>query len=103
MAVINSYAALFEAIREKCRRQRWYGPDMDNPAYIQEKSRAMPGVEITWCDARGKAYTIHPDDDLSRLPIPQKFALPPATSEQVRETERLLGFSLYPFLRELYT
>ena len=58
---------------------------------------------MAWHDARGRTFVIRPDDDLRRLPVPQKFAVPPATPAQVVETKRLLGFELYPFLRELYT
>ncbi|HEY0755295.1 MAG TPA: SMI1/KNR4 family protein [Ktedonobacteraceae bacterium] len=50
-----------------------------------------------------KGISFAPRDNLNKLRIPQKFAFPPATEEQIEETERLLGFPLYPFLRELYT
>lgn len=35
----ENYERLFQRIREKCRQQRWHGPDMDNPFKIVERMR----------------------------------------------------------------
>lgn len=71
----NAYADLIERIREKCRQQRWYGPDLQSPAYIQELSaRYGPKTHFSWLDDQGNSHRINLDTDLSQLPIPQKFA-----------------------------
>lgn len=71
------YEALFEAIRAKCQRERWFGP------YFFSPKRRMHV----------------PDEDPQRA----GFAFPPASEEQVQATEALLGVSLPPLLKALYT
>lgn len=66
---------LVQDIVEKCRRDGWYGP-----ADFRRR-------RVAWA---------HP------LSFEHGFAFPPATPTQLRETERLLGFSLPGLLRALY-
>lgn len=68
---------LCEAIRKRCADRQWYGPEFRGPVW---------------------GYPIAPDD-----PLRTSFAFPPATEEQLRETEGILGFSLPPMLRLLYS
>jgi hypothetical protein len=85
----TTYTALFDHIREKCRRQRWYGPEMRDPAWFG--NRYDPALDH---DGRLRA----------KLNDPQKdgFKYPPATEEQLLATEEALGFPLPPVLRALY-
>lgn len=68
---------LCEAIRKRCADRQWYGPEFRGPAW---------------------GYTIPRDN-----PLRTGFAFPPATEEQLRETEGILGFPLPPMLRTLYS
>lgn len=72
----NSNEALFEAIRAKCRKEQWFGPELLSPTQRESV----------------------PIDDPSRL----DFVFAPATEEQLQATEVRLGFSLPPLLRSLY-
>lgn len=85
----DAYRALCERIREKCRRQQWYGPEMHDPAWFG--NRYDPTMDH---DGRLRA----------RLNDQQKFSFKyaPATEEQLRATEDALGFPLPPVLRSLY-
>lgn len=66
---------LAKKMRTRCQQQGWYGPDdLRREAVEPEKSR------------------LHHD-----------FAFPPATETQLQRTEVLLGFSLPPLLRSLYS
>ena len=99
-------AALFQRMREKCRRRHWYGPDGDDPFEKQRVIReASPDSHAAyyWYDRDGKQFKIDKDTDLSRFPLLDKFAFSPATEEQVSATEQALGFALPELLRELYT
>lgn len=71
----NPYAKLFYLMYKKCQREGWYGPN-------DFKRR-----RVAW--ARPLAFT-------------EGFAFPPATEEQLQESERVLGFPLPPLLRQLY-
>lgn len=73
----NSHDALFEAIRAKCQREQWFGPELLSPAQRENVSTNDP-------NRRG-------------------FVFSPATEEQLQETEARLGFSLPSLLRGLYT
>ena len=67
-----AFTELCHCIREKCRRDGWYGGTLD-------LRHASPG---------------HPQR--------HGFAYPPASEEQLRATEAALGFTLPPVLRALY-
>ena len=73
---MESYQPIFEAIRQHCAAQGWYGAEMWGPE---------------WRNVR--------DDDPRRT----GFEFPPATEAQVQETERRLDLSLPPMLRVCYT
>lgn len=73
----SPYETLFESIRARCQRERWYGPELLHP---ERRTR----VSV---------------DDPSRF----GFAFPPATNEELQATEVELGFSLPPLLRSLYS
>jgi hypothetical protein len=70
-------SSLFEGIRAKCQRERWFGPYFFSP----------------------KRRTQVQDDDPNRV----GFMLPPAGDEQVQATEARLGVSLPPLLKTLYS
>ena len=72
----HSYESLFEAIRARCQREGWYGPELLSPT----NREAVPA------------------NDPNRF----GFVLPPASEEQLQETEAHLGFPLPPLLRALY-
>ena len=72
----DSYEALFEAIRAKCLKEQWFGPELLSPTQRESV----------------------PIDDPNR----SGFVFAPATEEQLHETEIRLGFSLPPLLRSLY-
>jgi SMI1 / KNR4 family (SUKH-1) len=68
-----AFTELCHRIREKCRRDGWYGGTLD----------------------LRQARSDHPQR--------HSFAYPPASEEQLRATETTLGFLLPPVLRALYT
>lgn len=68
----TAVTGLFNRIREKCRRDGWYGGRLD-------LRHARPN---------------HPQR--------HSFAYPPASEEQLRATDTALGFLLPPVLRALY-
>lgn len=68
----TALTGLFDRIREKCRRDSWYGGKLD--------------LRLARSD--------HPQR--------RGFTYPPASEEQLRATEAALGFPLPPFLRALY-
>ncbi len=66
---------MIEAIQEKCQREGWYGP-----ADFKWTKAALVGTpSFRW-----------------------GFVYPPATPEQLQETEQILGFPLPPLLKMLY-
>jgi hypothetical protein len=68
---------LIRAIRQHCAARNWFGVDLRGPEWdtsVVEDDRRKTG-----------------------------FIFPPATKNQLWETEALLGFSLPPTLRSLYT
>lgn len=88
----QGYAALFEAIRQKCQREYWYGPDMQDPDWWEKYDR------------EGRIKNFYPPVRNKPLhPQRQRFAYAPATEAQLRATETHLGFPLPPLLRALYT
>jgi hypothetical protein len=73
---MENYQPIFEAIRQHCAAQGWYGADMMGPEHRHVR-----------------------DDD----PRYSGFAFPPATEAQVHEAEHRLGVSLPPVLHACYT
>ncbi|HZS78621.1 MAG TPA: SMI1/KNR4 family protein [Ktedonobacteraceae bacterium] len=73
---MESYQPIFEAVRQHCAAQGWYGAEMLGPE---------------WRDVR--------DDDPRR----SRFEFPPATEAQVQAREKRLGVALPPVLRACYT
>lgn len=98
--------ALFQRIRAKCRRNHWFGPDMDDPFekqhWVQEADENSQ-VTLYWHDQEGQQHKIDKDTDLSQFPLTNDFAFPPATETDIAITEQALGFTLPPLLRQLYT
>lgn len=71
--MVTAFTELFEGIREKCRRDGWYGGTLD--------------LRLARSDHRQR----------------HGFAYPPASEEQLRATETSLGFLLPPVLHALYS
>jgi hypothetical protein len=69
----QSYLSLFESILSKCRREAWYGPQLDFPQWEEVD-----------------------EDDPRRA----GFEFGPASETQLQATENILGFCLLPLLRE---
>ena len=69
---MENYQPIFEAIRQHCAAQGWYGADMLSPEHRNVR-----------------------EDDPRRT----GFAFPPATEAQVQKAESQLGLSLPPVLR----
>mgnify|MGYP001181036098 CR=1 FL=1 len=82
----QTWDALFQRIREHCRGRNWYGPDGDKSIYDYRV-------------ARGDSYDPYYDNT---PPPTQGFAFPPATEEQLAQSEEILEFPLPPALRALY-
>lgn len=76
-AMNPAYAEIIEQIREQCRRNHWFGPPELKPNLA------------AW------APQYHPNAS--------NFVFPPATEDQLRQTEAILGWPLPPLLRALYT
>jgi SMI1 / KNR4 family (SUKH-1) len=72
----SSYENLFESIRATCQQEHWFGPELLGPTYRMHVS----------------------GDDPNRF----GFVFPPASEEELQETEACLGFPLPPLLRTLY-
>ena len=81
----DRYTALCERIIEHCRRNGWYGPD--------EPPAGYGGYGYEQGTPRGGRIA---HDYRSG------FAFSPATDEQLRETEAVMGFAHPPCLRALY-
>jgi hypothetical protein len=87
----NAYEALFEAIRARCRQASWFGPDALKPG-----REVRPQPDDPFLDEYASAPVAQDD------PHRAGFVFPPATEEQIRVTERSLGFALPQVLRDLY-
>lgn len=75
-----SYASLFERLQAHCRQRQWYGPDI----YYNDKAfNRRPGGPWILHDFRADFF-------------------PPATEEQLRLSEEMMGVSYPPALRTLY-
>src|SRR5579863_8967143 len=88
----QEYKMLIEALREKCRKDRWYGPELLNiRAYegIEERDPSFDQATLASIDWN--------DPNLSG------FVFPPASEETLKETEDQLGFPLPLLLRMLYS
>lgn len=85
------YKALLNAIRDKCQRDRWYGPDCLSPR------RYDGALERNSRFSRSTLAQLDPHD-----PSNFGFAFPPASEVELVETEEKLGFALPPLLRVLY-
>lgn len=73
---MENYQPIFEAIRQHCAAQGWYGAEMLGPEH-----RNVRDDDPRWTD----------------------FAFPPVTETQMQEVEHRLGLSLPPMLRACYT
>src|SRR5260370_19905521 len=82
---------LLEKIREKCQRDRWYGPDLLSPRRYDRALEIAPNFD------QHTLEMLDPND-----PNCFGFVFPPASEADFAETEQKLGFPLPPFLRTLY-
>lgn len=82
----DRYKRLCERIVERCRQQNWYGPDYHS--YTSHRG-------YFYID--GKLQMREPSHDLET-----HFEFPPATEEQLRLSEAVMGFEHPPLLRMLY-
>lgn len=87
----DSYKTLFEAIRAKCQRDGWFGPDALKP------EENLPLSDDPFYDEY--ADNVIAADDPART----GFLFPQASEEQMLATEERLGFPLPDLLRQLYT
>ena len=87
------YGPLFEAIRTKCQQQHWFGADCFNPKQYEDILVYDPDF-----DRHTLEREIAPADDPNRF----GFVFPPASEEQLQQTEEHIGFPLPPLLRALY-
>jgi len=90
--VAEQYADLFERIRDHCRQQGWYGPDMQAPAKFANR------YERSFSLKTGQMYV----RDRWADPRTSRFPYPPATADQLQATETQLGMPLPGVLRALY-
>jgi hypothetical protein len=90
----DTYEALFSAIRAKCQRQHWYGPDCFNPKQYEDMLAYDPNFDKRTIEA-----------DLASADDPRRFGFvfPAASEEQLQETEAHIGFPLPLLLRAIYT
>lgn len=79
------YIPLCERIRDHCRQNEWYGPDCD--MYRAVRAYDQQGTLLS------RKRTHDPRTG---------FEFPPATEEQLRLTETVMGFPLPLLLRALY-
>ena len=89
----DTYEALFEAIRAKCQREHWFGPDFSNPKEYEDIRASDPNF-----DRHTLETEIPPADEPKRF----GFVFPTASEEQLQETEARIGFPLPPLLRAMY-
>src|SRR5436309_13989344 len=87
----DASTALFERIRELCRRLQWYGPDDENSNWVEDCYDAAS-------DHGGRLRARL----AARAPYTLGFEYPPATEDQLLATEAALGFPLPPLLQALY-
>jgi len=90
-----------QRIVEKCQHQHWYGPDMYVPSRLQ--SELHEGGTRFWYDRDHQQYPINRHTDSQKIPTTWAFEYAPLTTEQIESAEHLLGFSLPPLLRIIYT
>ncbi len=96
---------LVEAMRAKCQRDLWYGPDYYSPRRYEKLPvidfDAFPDDEGNFpslTDSPEQAYSPFPPDAPERA----GFLYGRVTDAQIAATEQLLGFALPPVLRDLY-
>jgi hypothetical protein len=87
-----SYSSLLVAIQAKCQQENWFGADLDHSRW------QMADPDFDSFEEREKQISRASDH-----PLCSAFAFVPATEQQVETTERMLGFSLPPLLKALYT
>lgn len=97
--------ALVEAIRARCQRDRWYGPDYYSPRSYDK----LPAFDFdAFPDDEGNfpALAVSPEQAYSSLPPDaserSEFVYAKATDVQIASSEHILGFALPPVLRDLY-
>ncbi len=82
---VDRYAALCERILAYCSQRNWYGSDIYLSGYV--------GAFYDEGILRNRKLTHDPRTG---------FKFPPATEEQPRQTENIMGFPHPPLLRMLY-
>lgn len=110
----DAFSRLITHIRDHCKRNEWFGPDADNPR-SRGRYQLIYGFD-SWdkappLDTGGAEYRRMYDPRqnanvvvIGRHTDPRRhnFAHPPATEQQLQDTEAALGFPLPPLLRVLY-
>lgn len=61
------------------------------------------GGTIFFYDRNGQQYPINRHTDSEKIPVSGAFEYAPLTEEEIQSAEHLLGFSLPPLLRAIYT
>jgi hypothetical protein len=117
MEFIGPYRELLQRMYDRCVQLGWFGPEIDAPS--ERASRGVPDhvycallsseqiqQELPFLDQYEYTYnfevgttTIKAHHDRRR----RHFGYPPATPEQIAQTEEAIGFSLPPLLRDIYT
>ncbi len=107
--ITERHISLCQRIIDRCQQQQWYGPDGN-----RRRDPVAPGFydrNGTWHepDKHVFGYRGYVDEhgELQVRAITHDprtgFEFPPATKEQLQDTEKALGFPLPPMLRALYT
>lgn len=87
-----NYEPLLARIRERCAREYWYGPDMNDPDWFDKYDR------------EGRIKDVYPEPRNNPFhPQRSAFAAPPLTEAQLQTIETRLDHPLPPFFRLLYT
>lgn len=110
----DAYDDLITRIHMHCQQTAQRAP-RHGPADILERWALMQSplrtnfCEAVWVDQGMNAVGWYVYERRSFIALKQEaqgqvtFAFPPATEQQIKETELLLGFPLPPLLRQLYT
>ena len=119
MSFTGPYRGLLARMQQRCVAQDWFGPEIDAPhervarnvpnyVYMghlpEEQLRAIePFVEHLEYEHAIQHWTkvtiINAAHDVRR----KRFGYPPATHEQIVQTEAAMGFPLPPLLYDIYT
>lgn len=121
MEFYGPYRELFARIYQRCVRNSWFGPEVDNPSeraargfpnpqtmymghlpeeVVRRQNPCLQTLQYEYSMYHGTPVTIV---DVSSDIRFHRFGLPPATPEQLARTEAAIGFALPQILHDLYT